>query len=54
MDSLADLKQRRIVRPEFIDELTSVHVKSDAKYYGTMVWVLMMLEQWLAQHGAAA
>jgi len=54
LDSLADLKQRRIVRPEFIDELTSVHVKSDAKYYGTMVWVLMMLEQWLAQHGAAA
>ena len=54
MDSLADLKQRRIVRPEFIDELTSVHVHSHAKYYGTMVWVLMMLEQWLRQHGAAA
>jgi len=54
LDSLADLKQRRIVRPEFIDELTSVHVQSHAKYYGTMVWVLMMLEQWLRQHGAAA
>jgi asparagine synthase (glutamine-hydrolysing) len=54
LDSLADLKQRRIVRPEFIDELTSVHVQSHAKYYGTMVWVLMMLEQWFRQHGAAA
>jgi asparagine synthase (glutamine-hydrolysing) len=54
LDSLADLKQRRIVRPEFIDELTSVHVPSQARYYGTMVWVLMMLEQWLKQHGAAA
>ncbi|HKQ25277.1 MAG TPA: asparagine synthase-related protein [Burkholderiales bacterium] len=54
LDSLADLKQRRIVRPEFIDELTSVQVQSDAKYYGTMVWVLMMLEQWLKQHRVTA
>jgi asparagine synthase (glutamine-hydrolysing) len=54
LDSLADLKRRHIVRPQFIDELTSVHVRSHAKYYGTMVWVLMMLEQWLKQHRAAA
>jgi asparagine synthase (glutamine-hydrolysing) len=50
LDSLADLKQRHIIRPEFIDELTSMHVKRHAGYYGTMVWVLMMLEQWLRQH----
>jgi asparagine synthase (glutamine-hydrolysing) len=54
LDSLSDLKQRRIIRHGFIDELTSVHVQSHAKYYGTMVWVLMMLEQWLKQHPAAA
>src|SRR6266850_1786050 len=54
MDSLVDLKQRRIVRPEFVDELTSVHVQSYPNYYGTMVWVLMMLEQWLRQHRMAA
>jgi len=50
LDSLADLKQRHIIRPEFIDELISVHVKNHAGYYGTMVWVLMMLEQWLKHH----
>lgn len=50
LDSLADLKQRHIIRPEFIDELISMHVKRHAGYYGTMVWVLMMLEQWLRQH----
>ena len=50
MDSLADLKQRHIIRPEFIDELTSMHVKRHAGYFGTMVWVLMMLEQWSRQH----
>src|SRR5882672_1561669 len=49
-DSLADLKKRGIVRPEFIDELTSKHVESHASYYGTMVWVLMMLEHWFRQH----
>lgn len=54
LDSLADLKKRQIVRPEFIDELTSVHVRSHADYYGTMVWVLMMLEQWFRQHRTAA
>lgn len=49
-ESLSDLKRRDIVRAEFIDQLTGVHVKSHADYYGTMVWILMMLEQWLKQH----
>jgi len=49
-DSLADLKKRDVVRSDFIDRLTGVHVKSHADYYGTMVWILMMLEQWFAQH----
>jgi asparagine synthase (glutamine-hydrolysing) len=49
-DSLGDLKKRGIIRADLIDELTSIHVKTHADYYGTMVWVLMMLEQWLKQH----
>ncbi len=53
LDSLADLKKRSIIRPEFIDALTSVHVHSHADYYGTMVWVLMMIEQWFRQRGIA-
>ena len=54
LDSVADLKQRHIVRADFIDDLTSMHVRSHAGYYGTMVWVLMMLEQWFSQHRASA
>jgi asparagine synthase (glutamine-hydrolysing) len=50
LDSLADLRRRGIVRPDFIDELISTHVESHPRYYGTMVWVLMMLEHWLKQH----
>ena len=54
LDSLADLKKRRIIRPDFIDELTSMHVSRHADYFGTMVWVLMMLEQWFREHRNAA
>jgi len=50
LDSLADLRKRDIVRPRFIDDLIGVHMKSHAGYYGTMVWVLMMLEQWIKEH----
>jgi asparagine synthase (glutamine-hydrolysing) len=47
-DSLSSLKGRGIVRPEFIDELLGRHQAEHAAYYGTMVWTLLMLEQWLA------
>ena len=53
LDSLADLKKRGIVRPQFIDELPSTYVDSHARYYGTMVWVLMMLEQWFRRQRTA-
>jgi asparagine synthase (glutamine-hydrolysing) len=49
LDSLSDLKKRNIVRAEFIDSLFSQHLQEHAGYHGTMVWVLMMLEQWFKQ-----
>jgi len=48
-DSLNDLKLRRIVRADFIDKLLGQHLDEHAGYHGTMVWVLMMLEQWFKQ-----
>jgi asparagine synthase (glutamine-hydrolysing) len=53
-DSLADLKKRGIVRGEFIDTLVGQHLQEHAGYHGTMVWVLMMMEQWFRQREAAA
>jgi asparagine synthase (glutamine-hydrolysing) len=50
-DSLATLRARGIVRGEFIDRLLGEHLAAHAGYYGTMVWVLMMLELWF-QHRA--
>jgi asparagine synthase (glutamine-hydrolysing) len=49
-DSVQDLKRRQIVRAAFIDQLMGSHVADHPAYYGTMAWVLMMLEQWFQQH----
>ena len=51
-DSLTDLKARKIVRADFIDTLVGQHLSEHAGYHGTMVWVLMMLEQWFKQREA--
>ncbi|MBA2659907.1 MAG: asparagine synthase [Nitrosospira sp.] len=48
-DSLSDLKARNIIRADFIDKLLGRHLGEHAGYHGTMVWVLMMLEQWYRQ-----
>ena len=48
-DSLTDLKARKIVRGDFIDTLVGQHLNEHAGYHGTMVWVLMMMEQWFKQ-----
>ncbi len=49
-DSLASLRERRIVRADYVDRLLDRRLAEHAAYYGTMVWVLMMLEQWLQRH----
>ncbi len=48
-DSLSALKGRHLVRADFIDSLLGERLTQHAAYHGTMVWVLMMLEQWFAQ-----
>ena len=52
-DSLSDLRRRQIVRADFIDALMSQRLNEHAGYHGTMVWVLMMLEQWFRQREGA-
>ncbi len=47
LDSLMSLRERGIVRPEFITTLVDKRLPEHPGYYGEMVWILMMLEQWL-------
>jgi asparagine synthase (glutamine-hydrolysing) len=53
-DSLTDLKSRHIIRAEFIDSLLSEHLNEHAGYHGTMVWVLMMMDQWFKTRDAGS
>ena len=47
VDSLHTLSQRGIVRADFIETLVKERLPEHPGYYGEMVWILMMLEQWL-------
>ncbi len=49
-DSLHALGQRGIVRPAFVRQLLEQLLPQHPGYYGEMVWILMMLEQWLRAH----
>ena len=46
-DALGRLKTRGIVRPQFVDDLTGRLLREHPGYFGTLVWVLMMLGLWL-------
>ena len=47
-DSLHSLAARGVVRADFIETLLTQRLPEHPGYYGEMVWILMMLEQWLA------
>ena len=49
-DALEGIAERGIVNPQFTGSLMDQHLPAAAHYYGTMVWVLMMLEHWLRAH----
>jgi len=53
-DSLSALRKRGIIQPMYIDRLLDQHRVGHASYYGVMIWVLMMLEQWLQQRQGAS
>jgi asparagine synthase (glutamine-hydrolysing) len=52
LDTLRGLRKRDIVRADFLDRLMNVHLQEHSGYYGTMAWVLMMLELWFQQRAA--
>ena len=53
-DSLHAIAGRGIVRRDFVETLLAQHLPAHPGYYGEMVWILMMLEQWLRQQPRSA
>lgn len=51
-DALRSLQGRGIVQSGFIDRMTAAHREDHAAYYGSMIWVLVMLELWLDRRPA--
>ena len=49
-DSLHSLAHRGVVRTDFVQTLLTQRLREHPAYFGEMVWILMMLEQWLRQH----
>lgn len=48
-DSVRLLVEQRIMRADFTDALFRRHLYEHPAYYGEMIWIAMMLAQWLAR-----
>ena len=51
--SVDALASRGIIQPGLARVLFDERMGEHASYYGEMIWILMMLEQWLKQHPAS-
>lgn len=51
-DSLNQFAERGILRRNYIVELQRQHREIHPTYFGKMVWVILMLEQWLQTHSS--
>jgi asparagine synthase (glutamine-hydrolysing) len=49
-DCLNRMKERHIIKTDYIDQLVHAQRTGHAAYYGVMIWVIVMLEQWLEAH----
>jgi len=45
------MRNRNIILPAYIDWVVDRHRHEHADFYGVMLWMLVMLEQWLDTHG---
>ena len=52
-ESLHSLAARGVVRQDFVHTLLTQRLPEHPGYFGEMVWILTMLEQWLRQHKPA-
>jgi asparagine synthase (glutamine-hydrolysing) len=50
LENLLSFSKRSIVNPVYIKNIIQLHQKGHSSYYGVMIWLLIMLEQWLIAH----
>ena len=49
-ESVRGLVDRGILRADFVDQLLNKYLYEHPAYFGEMIWISMMLEQWLRSH----
>lgn len=54
LDSLSLLRSQGVIRADFLDRLIKEYLPQHPGYYGEMVWILMMMGQWIATKGSAS
>lgn len=52
LDSLTSFTRRGYMKPSYVNRLLQQHQTTHATYFGVMIWIVMMLERWLAAHEA--
>lgn len=50
-DRLSDFKRRDLLKPAYVDYIRNEHMTGHATYFGSMIWVILILEEWLAARG---
>lgn len=50
-DRLSDFRKRGLLTPAYVDNLRNEHMSGHATYFGGMLWVMLILEEWLAARG---
>ena len=50
-DRLSDFRKRGWLQPAYLDHIRAEHMTGHATYFGKILWVILMLEEWLERHG---
>ena len=50
--SMLSLVERRLIRPGFVEDVMSRRLAEHPGFYGEVIWILMLLEQWFRAHAA--
>ena len=53
-DLLGDFSRRGIVRRDFVDQLRNKWIHDTPNFYGSLVWLFMILESWLQEGSRSA
>jgi len=49
-ESLDNFQDQNYLQPDYIRNIRKLHAEEHATYYGKMIWLMLILQQWLEAH----